>query len=59
MIIYIDFFIVTHKRKDHQMRAKQIEGFFYKMLSEILFNIHIINIKISDDDLTNWTISVS
>ena len=39
------------------MDAVEFKGFFYKILLETPFNKQIINIKISDDDFKNWTIS--
>ena len=52
-----DFFIVTNTRINQHMVASEYEGMVYKILSESPFNDKIVHIKISDDDLTNCTIS--
>ena len=39
------------------MYAAESERLFYKMLLEIPFKDYIINIKISDEYITNWTVS--
>ena len=49
-------FIVKNIRMDCHMDASECEGFFYKTLSDNPFKNQIINIRISSDYLTNWTI---
>ena len=57
-IISYDLFIVKNIRMDHQMDAEEYDGLFYKELSENTLKNKIINIKINEDDLTDWTIYI-